>query len=68
MSRYPTVGNMIVTLSIGAKETNTKYQELLLKILLILVYIYLTWFSTFKFNRFFNFCSTYLGQIISRTN
>jgi len=43
---------MIVTLSIGAKETNTKYQELFLKILLILVYIYLTWFSTNLYSGF----------------
>jgi len=28
------------------QEKNTKYQELLLKILLILAYIYPTWFST----------------------
>jgi len=37
--------NIMVPHSSGVTEKNTKYQKLLLKILLILVYIYMTWLS-----------------------
>jgi len=35
---------------IRRKRKNTRYQELLLKIILLLVCIYLTWFSTYPFS------------------